>query len=423
MTNSEYFNHDVSPGHVTKCQITGSDIFFEAIDLGFQAPCDSLLTESMLNEPEARYPLKLLIFPESGSAQLSYFIDGSTIYYPEYPYRSGISKPLELYQRSFADDIVRSFNIGPNSLCIDIGSNDGTLLTGFKRNGMKTLGVEPTNMAKFAQEENKIQTIQSFFTETLAKDIVKDFGRAKVITMTNVFAHMICLGEVMRGISHLLDTDGIFISESQYLLDILEGNQFEGIYHEHIRTYSLKALVKLMRYYDLEVFDVSRASRYGGNIRAYMCRKDQRKITENVTKLLILEEDSGLFSEKKWAEWRLRVDQNRLAFMNLALEAKMRNLSFVADSCPGRGSVLLQYYGIDKNIIRYVAQLPESEKVGMFLPGNHIPVVDNKIILEEQPDYVVILAWHYADYIIEQWRRKGLRSKFVLPLPVFKIVE
>lgn len=423
MKNAEYFNHDVSPGYVTRCQITGSDNFFEAIDLGFQAPCDSLLTESMLNQPETRYPLKLLIYPESGSAQLSYFIDGSTIYYPEYPYRSGISKPLEIYQRSFADDIVKQFNIKPGSLCIDIGSNDGTLLTGFKRNEMKTLGVEPTNMAQFAEKQNNIKTIQSFFTETLAKEITKDFGCAKIITMTNVFAHMICLGEVMRGISHLLDKDGIFISESQYLLDILEGNQFEGIYHEHIRTYSLKALVKLMAYYDLEVFDVSRASRYGGNIRVYICRKGQQKIKESVSILMKLEEDSGLFSEKKWAEWRLRVNQNRLAFVSLALEAKSKNLRFVADSCPGRGAVLLQYYGIDKNLIPYVAQLPESEKVGMYLPGNQIPVVDNKIILHEQPDYVVILAWHYADYIMEQWRKKGLRSKFVLPLPIFRIVE
>jgi hypothetical protein len=417
------FNHDIPPGNVDRCQITGSLNLFEAIDLGHQAPCDSLLTEEMLDQPEKRYPLRLMICPESGSAQLSYFVDGSEIYYPDYPYRSGISKPLEVYQRAFADDIVKQFGIAPESLCVDVGSNDGTLLTGFKRNGMKTLGVEPTNMAKVAREENDIDTIQSFFTEEVAKEIVAEHGHAKVITMTNVFAHMTTLGEVMRGLSELLDTDGIFITESQYLLDLLESNQFEGIYHEHIRTYSLKALVKLMPYYDLEVFDVQRASRYGGNIRAYVARKGVHPINQRVADLLQVEEDAGLFTPEAWAKWRQRVDENRSKFMELAYEAKRKGLRFIADSCPGRGAVLVQYYGIDKTLMPYIAQLPTSEKVGRYLPGSHIPVVDNKVILEEQPEYVVILAWHYADYIMEQWRAKGLKSKFVIPLPVFKIVE
>lgn len=416
------FNHDVPPGNVDRCQITGSTNLFEAIDLGHQAPCDSLLTEELLDHPEKRYPLRLMICPESGSAQLSYYVDGREIYYPDYPYRSGISKPLEIYQRAFADDIVKQFGIAPGSLCVDIGSNDGTLLTGFKRNGMKTLGVEPTNMAKVAREENGIETIQSFFTEDVAKEIVAEYGHAKVITMTNVFAHMTTLGEVMRGLSVLLDEDGIFITESQYLLDLLQDNQFEGIYHEHIRTYSLKALVKLMPYYDLEVFDVQRASRYGGNIRAYIARKGAQPLSQRVADLLKVEEDAGLFTPEAWAKWRVRVDENRAQFMELAYEAKRLGQRFVADSCPGRGAVLVQYYGINKTLMPYIAQLPDSEKVGRYMPGSHIPVVDNKIILEEQPDYVVILAWHYADYIMEQWRKKGFKGKFVLPLPVFKVV-
>lgn len=417
------FNHDIPQGNVLCCQITGSTNLFEAIDLGHQGPCDALLTEAMLDQPETRYPLRLMICPESGSAQLSYFVDGGTIYYPDYPYRSGISKPLEIYQRAFADDIVKQFGIAPGSLCVDVGSNDGTLLTGFKRNGMRALGVEPTNMAKVAREENGIDTIQDFFTPEVAKKIVAEYGYAKVITMTNVFAHMTTLGSVMRGLAELLDTDGIFITESQYLLDLLQDNQFEGIYHEHIRTYSLKALVKLMPYYGLEVFDVQRASRYGGNIRAYIARKGVHTINKRVTDLLNVEEDAGLFTPEAWAKWRERVNKNRDQFMDLAHEAKRKGQRFVADSCPGRGAVLVQYYGIDKTLMPYIAQIPQSEKVGKYLPGSHIPVVDNKILLEEQPDYVVILAWHYADYIIEQWRAKGLKSKFVLPLPIFKIIE
>ena len=157
-------NHDVNPGKLNHCQITGSSNLFEVIDLGHQPPCDALLTEEMLNETEKSYPLKLMMCPDSGSAQLDYVVDGSEIYYPEYPYRSGISKPLEEYQRAFADDVVKIFGLAPGALCVDIGSNDGTLLTGFMRNEMRALGVEPTNIAQIARDENKVETIQEFYS-------------------------------------------------------------------------------------------------------------------------------------------------------------------------------------------------------------------------------------------------------------------
>ena len=415
--------HDVHPGKLERCQITGSTNLFEAIDLGHQPPCDALLTDETLNEPESYYPLKLMICPDSGLAQLDHVVDGKTIYPADYPYRSGISEPLRVYQRAFASDILSRFNILTGSLCVDIGSNDGTLLTGFKDRGMRTLGVEPTNIAKIARAENNIETIQEFFTESLAKDIVKEYGHAKVTTMTNVFAHMAPLGEVMRGLSQLMDKDGIFITESQYLLDVLESNQFDGIYHEHVRTYSFKSLVTLFPYYDMEVFDVQRASRYGGNIRAYVCRRGMKPISPRVKELLDLEEEKGLFTTATWERWRRRVHENKTRFMELAYGAKQRGQRFVADSCPGRGAVLVNYYGLNKDLMPYIAQLPGSEKVGKYLPGTHIPIVDNKIILEEQPDYIVILAWHYGDFIMKNWRQKGITSKFVMPLPEFRIIE
>lgn len=364
-----------------------------------------------------------MICPDSGLAQLDYVVGGEIIYPLDYPYRAGISKPLKDYQRTFADNIVKRFSIADGSLCVDIGSNDGTLLTGFRRNGMRVVGVEPTNIATIAQAENQINTIQKFFTEAVAKEIVAQHGRAQIVTMTNVFAHMAPLGEVMRGLSTLLDTNGTFVTESQYLLDVLERNQFDGIYHEHIRTYSFKSLVTLFPYYDLEVFDVQRTSRYGGNIRAYVARKGVLPTSPRVGELLKEEEDKGLFKPETWAKWRERVQHNREQFMTLAYEAQRTGKRFVADSCPGRGTVLINYYGLDHNLLSYVAQIPESEKVGKYVPGTHIPIVPNHIILKEQPDYIVILAWHYDNYIMEQWRRKGVKSKFVLPIPVFRVVE
>lgn len=415
--------HDVMSGKLDHCQITGSKNLYEIIDLGHQSPCDALLNVRMLDEPEMTYPLRLMLCPDSGLAQLDYVVDSSIIYPVDYPYRSGISHPLLEYQRIFAKGILKKFHISSGALCVDIGCNDGTLLTGFKACGMKTLGIEPTNMAHIARKENGIETIQSFFTEDIARGIQETNGNAKVITMTNVFAHMASLGEVMRGLCRLLDTNGIFITESQYLLDVLAYNQFDGIYHEHIRTYSLKSLVMLFPYYGLEVFDVERSSRYGGNIRVYIARKNVFSVSPAVGELLALEDKIGLNQPEVWTAWRNRVDENRRRFMELAYEAKHKGLRFVADSCPGRGAVLINYYGVDKTLIPYIAQLPQSEKVGKFLPGTHIPIVDNQIILKEQPDYIVILAWHYSDYIIKNWRAKGIKSKFVLPLPEFRIID
>lgn len=419
---TKFLDHDAQTGRLSRCQITGSDNLFEVIDLGHQPPCDALLSEAQLSEPEIRYPLRLNICPDSGLGQIDYVVEGEKIYPADYPYRSGVSKPLRDYQRTFADTIVNKFAVARGSLCVDIGSNDGTLLTGFRRNSMKVLGVEPTDMALLAERENKIETIQRFFTEDVAADIVSTVGHARIVTMTNVFAHMAPLGEVMRGLSTLLDRDGIFITESQYLLDVLEGNQFDGIYHEHIRTYSLKSIVKLCEYYGMNVFDVQRTPRYGGNLRCCIARAGLRPISAKVGALLREEEEKELFNPHTWEQWRHRVARNREQFMMHAYTAHRSGQRFVADSCPGRGAVLVNYYGVDKTLLPYIAQPPESEKVGKYLPGTHIPIVPNEIITKEQPDYIVILAWHYADFIMKEWRKRGVTSKFILPLPQFKII-
>ncbi len=417
----KYKFHDAQVGNLKKCQISNSNNLFEAIDLGHQPPCDSLLNKTSIDEPEISYPLKLNICPESGIAQLSYVVDGKLVYPKDYPYRSGISKPLVDYQQSFAKSILKDYKFKTGSLVVDIGSNDGTLLTGFKKLNMSVLGVEPTNMSIIAKN-NKIDTIQEFFNEEVAEKIVGKFGKAKIITMTNVFAHMSSLGQVMRGIKILLDENGIFITESQYLLDVLEKNQFDGIYHEHVRTYSLKSLVKLFEMYEMEIFNVSRAERYGGNLRAYVSIKGKYKVKHNVQDLLNLELEKKLFDPITWFNFRKRVNNNKNKFIELIAKIKKTNMTIVADSCPGRGTVLINYYGITKDIIPYNSQLSNSEKVGQYIPGTHIPIVDNKIILKEKPDYILILAWHYSDYIINEWRKKGLKSKFILPLPEFQIV-
>lgn len=413
--------HDVKLGKLDYCQITGSRNLFEAIDLGFQPPCGTLLTQNSLSDPETYYPLRLMICPTSGLGQLDYVLGSEVCFPADYTYRPGISIPLREHMERLVGELVSKNELAPGSLVVDVGSNDGTLLSFFKAKGMKVLGVEPTNMAKVANKD-KIKTIQKFFTEALAKDIVKKHGRAKLITMTNVFAHMATLGEVMRAISVLLDEDGVVFSESQYLLDVFEGNQFDEIYHDHIRIYSLKSLVALFPYYGMEVFDAGRVATREGSIQVWAGWKGKHPISPNVKKLLKAEKDAGLFDPKEWAKFRQRVKKQKEKFLDLVQKIKKKGLRLVADSCPTRGVVLLNFYGLDKMILPYVAQLPGTEKVGKYIPGTHTPIVGNEIILKEQPDYVLILAWHYSDYIIKNWRSKGVKSKFIIPLPEFKIV-
>jgi hypothetical protein len=407
-------DHDVPVGYLKRCQITGSEDLHEIIDLGFQPPCDALLETK--DQPENKYSLRLMLCPESGLAQLDYVVDGREIYPPSYPYRSGISKPLADYQRAFADGVVERFGKG---LVVDIGSNDGTLLTGFKRLGCPVLGVEPTDVAKIAREENSIETLQAFFTEDLARQI----GKAHVITTTNVFAHMAGLGEVMRGICALLDRDGVFITESHYLLDVLQKNQFDTIYHEHIRTYSLKSLVALFKQYGMEVFDVQRAERYGGNIRAYVGWKGVHPVDRRVGDLLHLEYAQALDMPERWVSFREAVGKVRESFQSFLYSCKRQGKSVAGVSAPGRSAVLLNYCGVDSDLLPYLGELHNSLKLGKYQPGCRIPIVNNERIVREQPDAVVLMAWHYEQPIVERLRREGYRGEIYAPLPDFRCVS
>lgn len=416
-------DHDAAPGPLTRCQITGSEHLELIIDLGHQAPCDALLTAEQLNQPETTYPLRLMFCPESGLAQLDHVVDGSIIYPPTYPYRSGISKPLFDYQRAFADSVVRDFAIAPRALVVDIGSNDGTLLTGFKRHDCVVLGVEPTDVARIAEEENDVSTFRAFFTEETARHIVMEEGHAKVITLTNAFAHMADLGEVMRGIVALLADDGVLIVECHYLLDVLQKNQFDTVYHEHIRTYSLKSLNLLFPQYGLEVMDVERGERYGGNLRVYVQRAGRAPVSSRVGQLLAEEQRAGLHNMVAWEHWRGRVETRRREFMNWLHWMGARGKLVVGCSAPGRASTLLNYYGVTRDMVPWIGELSTSLKLGKFLPGCHIPVVDNKRLREEQPQAVILLAWHYAEPIVQRLYAEGLRSTLVQPLPDFRIVH
>jgi SAM-dependent methyltransferase len=415
-------HHLVNNGYIDKCQICNSDKLHLILDLGHQPLCDSLLTKKMMNQSETTYPLRMLWCEECSLGQIDYCVDGSEVYHPDYPYRTGVTKELVEYLNNMSRSLMSKYDLKSDDLVVDLGSNDGTLLTGFKESGMKILGVEPTNIAKIANQ-NKIETIQNFFTGDIANDIKNKYGEASLILSTNMFAHMATMGEVVSGIEILLKSNGVFVLECHYLLDVIQGGQFDTIYHEHLRTYSLKSLIKLFSYYNFTVTDVERGSRYGGNIRLHVTKGKNRIVSENVTALLDLEENSGLYKLETYKKFAARVKKSKKDFMNFIFKIKKEGKTIVANSCPGRSVTLLNYYGVDSDLIPYIAEQPTSLKLNMFLPGKHIPIINNEILIKEQPDYVILLAWHYAEPIMNQLKKRGLKSNFVIPLPDLKIIE
>ena len=415
-------HHMVKNGHITKCQVCNSTKLHLVLDLRHQPLCDSLLTKEMLNQPENMYPLRMLWCEECSLAQIDYCVDGSVVYHPNYPYKTGVTKELVEYQNGISQSLISKYTLNDTDLVVDLGSNDGTLLTGFKNKGIRVIGVEPTNISKIANQKG-IETVQKFFTVDVANEIKDKHGEASLMLSTNMFAHMATIGEVVSGIEALLKEDGVFVLESHYLMDVIQGGQFDTIYHEHLRTYSLKSIIKLFSYYNFTITDVERGSRYGGNIRVHVTKGKNRPVSENVTTLLNLEENSGLNKLKTYEKFADRVKKAKIDFMKFVLKIKEDGKTLVANSCPGRGVTLLNYYGVDVDLIPYIAEQPTSLKLGMFLPGKSIPVVNNEILIQEQPDYVLLLAWHYAEPIMKQLKARGLKSNFIIPLPDLKVIE
>ncbi len=409
-------------GYIDFCQVCGSRDLQQVIDMGFSAPCDSLLTKEQLKKSERSYPLNMVRCRECGLVQIDYVVDPKELFYPEYPYRSGITETLRNNLHGLSVRMVEKVGLPKNSLVVDIGSNDGTILEGFKKQGMRVLGVEPTNIADIANASG-IETVKEFFSEKLARTLVARYGRASLATAANVFAHVRDLNGLMKGVTELLEDDGLFITESHYQLDILKTLQYDSIYHEHLRFYLLKPLVRLFKDHGFTLVDVERIPNYGGSIRVYARKGLNHPVAESVKALIAQEEEMAAYEDSTYAEFARRTQASRAKLRSLLVRLHDEGKRVVGIGCPGRSATLLTYCGVSPDLLPYIAEQSTSLKLGLFTPGTHIPVVDEERMMKEQPDYALILSWHYAKPIIKTLRSKGLKSKIIVPLPDVEIVE
>lgn len=414
-------NHNIPSGHIGCCQVCGSRDLELVLDLGHQPLCDTLLSADDLQRPETFFPLRQFWCRNCTLSQLDYAVPGDVVYHQDYPYRTGVTRELAAYQDEMAAAIISDLSIAPDSLIVDVGSNDGTLLSGFQRRGMRVTGVEPTGIARFARQSG-IDTIQSPFNSQIAMQIVESRGYAKVVTATNVFAHMASLGDVLEGLEILVASDGFFVLENHYLPAVIDRLQFDTIYHEHLRTYSLRSLVVLFGYYDFQVVDAEKVSRYGGNIRVTVAKGTHHRVSPRVD-LILAEENATLTKSEYYDRFREKSIELKNTLVSLAIDCHTKGFPIVGNSCPGRCSTLLNFAGIGPDLMPYLAEQPKSLKLGKFLPGKHIPIVNNQRLIDEQPRFVLLLAWHYAQPIAEQLRARGLKSELIVPMPEVRTLE
>lgn len=408
-------------GHVRKCQVCNNNELVEILNLGHQPIVQNYRTENQLHEEETTYPLCLVRCEKCDLLQLNYIVDPKLVFPPHYPYRTGLTNMLIQNFESLAEGMKASGQYADGDLVVDIGSNDGTLLESFRKRGSKVVGVEPTRAARVANK-NKIKTYEEFFNMNSAKKIIQKHGKAKVVTATNVFAHIDDAPRLIRAIKAMMAKDGVFVSESQYLADIVEKLEFDTVYHEHLRFYTLKPLIRLANDAGMSVVDAERISAAGGSIRVFM-KIGTHKASLRVSELLKEEELLGLYSTKALREFGAQVVKAKNDLLTLLLGVKKTGATIAGISSSARSNTLLGFTKINTHLVSYAGEKQGSPKIGLFTPGTHIPVYDEKKIFEEQPEYALVLSWHIGEELMKIYRKLGYKGKFIMPLPKPRIIK
>lgn len=405
-----------------QCQICGGKNLKSIIFLGHVPLVNDMHAIGTAIAQEVFFPLEMLRCSDCTLVQNGTIVNKEVVFPREYPYLSGTTKILRedfanLYQES--KEILK---LKPENLIIDIGSNDGTLLVNFKEGGHQVLGIEPSRAADVANK-NGIKTLMRFFNRETIDLVKKDFGKAELITAANVFAHIDRIDEVVEGIKELLTDDGVFISENHYLLDLVETIQYDTVYHEHLRYYSLYSLKKLFEQHDLEIFRVKRIPTHGGSVRVYTCRKGKREIHSSVKELLNKENEAGLTDGSIFKNFRENIIQSKTKLIALLGKIKKEKGKIYGIGAPSRASTLIAYTGIDDSLLDCVLEVLGSHKLNKYIPGTRIPVLEETKLYNDQPEYALLLSWHIADELMPKIKEKGFKGKFIIPLPEPKITE
>lgn len=401
------------------CQVCSSKTK-EILDLGHHPPSDRLLSKDDMDKEEAFYPLKLVFCENCKLAQLTFAVDPNLLFTDKFVYRTAFNNSLKSHFKELVDAMVKKLNLGRGSFAVDIGSNDGTLLKNYLEHGIKILGVDPSVVADIASKEG-VPTVKDFFNASVAKSITSSHGKADIVTGTNVFAHVKDLQSLMEGIREMLKDNGVFLQESHYFMDMVEKLQYDEIYLEHLRYYSLESLINLFEKFGMDVFHAERVGTHGGSIMSLACIKGNRKIEDSVKNLLAAEKKSGISSDKVMADFRQRVFKNGQELRALISKVKSDGGRIAAIGAPAKGNTILNFCKLDYMAIDYAAEKSDL-KIGKFTPGMHIPIVSEERLLLDRPEYALLLSWNLKEELVPKLRKLGYMGKIIIPNPKVELV-
>ena len=403
---------------VDRCQVCDSSRLDPVIFIGYLPPVNAMPAIGTRPAEQPAYPAQVLCCRDCQLVQLGLIVDPAILFPPEYPYTSGTTKILRDNFAELSREVAALYPLGPSDLVVDIGSNDGTLLSNFSSRG-PVFGIEPTQAGELANKRG-IPTLISFLNRQAVSTTLRRKSKAKIVTAANVFAHIEDIHEIVECILELLTDDGIFVSESHYLVSLIETLQYDTIYHEHLRHYSLTSLKYLLEMHGLEAIHARRIPTHGGSIRVYAARSGKYPVRKSVGEILSMEATE--LTPEKLGTFRSRVVQTKLDLYALLKDIKGRGERIYGIGAPSRASTLINYVGLDDGILDCVLEIPGSYKVGKYIPGTLIPVLDESRLFKDQPEYALLLSWHIGAELMPKLAAAGFRGKFIMPLPDAHIV-
>lgn len=405
-----------------RCRNCGNESFQEVLDLITSPPSNALLTRDALNAAEVHYPLKLLACESCWLVQLSQIKSPRDIFGPSYVYFSSFSETWKQHCKEFVAKACERFALGAGSTVIEIGSNDGQLLRNFPA-GVRCLGIDPSEGPARAAQASGIETRVEFFTSALAGELRSEGRTADLLILNNVMAHVPELHDFIAGLSMLIADKGVISVEVPYLANLIDGNQFDTIYHEHYSYFSFKCISELFAAHGLTVFDVEELPTHGGSLRVFAQRSSsgKRAVSETVFSLLSQEVARGLESRTYYDTFKEQVQRVRREFLQFVVNADREGKSVAGYGAAAKATTFLNYCGIKAGQIRFIAD-KSPHKQGMFLPGSRVPIVSVDYLLAEQPDYIVIFPWNIESEIVRELSAvRSWNGQFVVAIPHVRI--
>ncbi len=400
----------------TACRFCSASLRHLFVDLGMSPLCNTNVEPHQLNQLEPFYPLHAYVCDQCFLVQLGEFVAPSDIF-GEYSYFSSYADSWVAHAKRYADRMVECFGINSESLVMEIASNDGYLLQHFVAMNIPVLGIEPAaNVAKAAIEKG-IPTTVRFFGKQSAEEIVREQGQADLLLGNNVLAHVPNLNDFVAGMKVAVKPQGIITMEFPHLMRLMEGNQFDTIYHEHFSYFSFYTVQKVFAAHGIALFDVEELTTHGGSLRIFGCHSGERAPSRRVKELLEREVDKGYTRLETYFAFSEKVKETKRKLLDFLIGVKREGKTVVGYGAPGKGNTLLNYCGIRQDFVDYTVDR-SPHKQGRYTPGTRIPILHPDRIKETRPDYVLLLPWNLKDEIVQQLsyiREWG--GQFVTPIP------